>query len=888
MHDHRPGYSRPRMSTTGLVRPSLSPPALLPFVMMATAVMMAIADPATAAPATPTPPAIQSPPYFGGRYPHLAVSNGQGECGIGAVVPWAGRLWFITYAPHARRGSDDKLYEVDGQLRITARPESVGGTPAARFIHAATRQLLIGPYAIDEQGSVRAIPPASMEGRLSAAARHPTDPDSKVLVYDMEGLLYEVDMRSYAPKLLFSRAAPGWHGKGMYSGQGVVVVANNGEHAAGLKNFEPFFYAIPNARASKEEAGVLAEWSPADGQKAWRLVRRRQFTDVTGPGGIHGPTSSDAPLWAIGWDEKSVLLMVRSAVDAAAGREPWHAFRLPKACSSYDGDHGWHTEWPRIREVVPAADGKPAKYILTMHGGWYDFPASFSAESPAGIRPLCSHLKITGDVAPWKPEGSQAIVFGCDDTAKSGFMSEYQNARNDLNGRSNSNLWFTTWEGLTQLGRPAGTAYAWRQEAVTGGSPSDPLLLAGGPGGYDHRVVHLAHGSTVPVIFRLEAATGTDWREIGSISVPAEDYVHHVLPAGVVGDWIRVTADRDATDVTVVLRYGVRGGAAEDTALFSALSDAGSAEPWIAAVMRSGSGESLPLDVYAREVDANSSAAEGAAWRITPDQPAAALAPDDAAAVFLREKALPLSPDVSFDAASVILTEGKKVFRLPKPIDPAVAAAYEKPFAMGWPRGLREVVTERSLLNAAGTFYVLPRVTSGGAAKIQPVCSHGKRITDFCSWRGLLVLGGVRQSFGPLGPDDHSSRVIGSTDPNGKLSRGPAVWVGDIDELWKFPRPTGRGGPWHDSAVEAGRPSDPYLTGGYDRKRMELFHDCEEPLRVTIEIDPTGDASWFDYATLEAPVGKNLAHEFPEGFSCQWVRLRLDRDCQATAVFTYR
>ena len=854
-------------------------------VSLAVVLLWTIAGPAVSASGAE---ADTSPPCFGGRYPRLAVSNSQGECGIGAVVPWAGRLWFVTYAPHARQGSDDKLYEVDGQLRITARPESVGGTPAARFVHAPTRQLVIGPYVIDEQGNVRAIPPAAMEGRLSAAARHPTDPDGKAIVYDMEGLLYELDMRSYEPKLLFSRAAPGWHGKGMYAGQGVVVVANNGEHAAGLKKFEPFLYAIPNTRASKEEAGVLAEWSPAEGPNAWRLIRRRQFTDVTGPGGIHGPPSAVAPLWAIGWDEKSVLLMVRSAVDAAAGREPWHTFRLPKACNSYDGDHGWHTEWPRIREVVPAADGKPARYILTMHGGWYDFPASFSAESPAGIRPLCSHLKITGDVAPWQVDGRPAIVFGCDDTAKSGFKSEYQNTRNDLNGRSNSNLWFSTWEGLSQLGRPAGTAYAWRQEAVTAGKPSDPVLLAGGPGGYDQRVVHLAHGSDHPVSFRLEVATGTDWRELVSLSVPAKGSLHHVLSADVAGDWIRVTADRAATDVTVVFRYGTRGGAAEDTALFAAIPDSCSTAPWIGSVMRSGSDASLPLDVYAREADSNGAAAEGAAWRITPDQSAAALAPDDDSAVVLRETAIPQSPDVAFDAASVILAEGKKVFRLPKPLDPAVAAAYEKPFATGWPRGLREVVTERSLLNAAGTFYVLPRVSSGGAAKIQPVCSHGKRITDFCSWRGLLVLGGVLQSSKPFGPDDDSSRVIGSTDPTGKQSRGPAVWVGDIDELWKLPRPTGRGGPWHDSPVEAGRPSDPYLMGGYDHKRMEFSHDGTHPVRVTIEIDPTGDAMWLPYATLEAPAGTPLTHDFPQGFSCQWVRLRTDHGCRATAVFTFR
>ena len=33
-----------------------------------------------------------------------------------------------------------------------------------------------------------------------------------------------------------------------------------------------------------EERGVLAEW---DGDK-WRIVERRQFTEVTGPNGISG------------------------------------------------------------------------------------------------------------------------------------------------------------------------------------------------------------------------------------------------------------------------------------------------------------------------------------------------------------------------------------------------------------------------------------------------------------------------------------------------------------------------------------------------------------------------------------------------------------------------
>ncbi|MGV3531426.1 MAG: hypothetical protein ACO1QR_03590, partial [Chthoniobacteraceae bacterium] len=51
-------------------------------------------------------------PEFSGIYPHLAYFNEENECGTGAVVPWAGRLWAITYAPHKPEGSTDKLYEI--------------------------------------------------------------------------------------------------------------------------------------------------------------------------------------------------------------------------------------------------------------------------------------------------------------------------------------------------------------------------------------------------------------------------------------------------------------------------------------------------------------------------------------------------------------------------------------------------------------------------------------------------------------------------------------------------------------------------------------------------------------------------------------------------------
>ena len=69
------------------------------------------ADSSTPADSQPPSPAA-GPVCISGVYPHLAAFNsvvkddGQtygsgGECGIGAVVPWAGKLWVITYPPHA-------------------------------------------------------------------------------------------------------------------------------------------------------------------------------------------------------------------------------------------------------------------------------------------------------------------------------------------------------------------------------------------------------------------------------------------------------------------------------------------------------------------------------------------------------------------------------------------------------------------------------------------------------------------------------------------------------------------------------------------------------------------------------------------------------------------
>ena len=128
----------------------------------------------------------QTSDNISGIYPRLAYYNNEGECGTGAVVPWADRLWVITYGPHLPNGSSDKLYEVTPDYRQIVRKESIGGTPANRMIHKESNQLFIGPYAIDQTGKVRAIPYKDMPGRHTGNARHLTDPANKIYYGTME------------------------------------------------------------------------------------------------------------------------------------------------------------------------------------------------------------------------------------------------------------------------------------------------------------------------------------------------------------------------------------------------------------------------------------------------------------------------------------------------------------------------------------------------------------------------------------------------------------------------------------------------------------------------------------------------------------------------------
>lgn len=776
-----------------------------------------------------------------GVYPHLAMFNGGNECGTGAVVPWADRLWVVTYAPHQPLGSDDKLYQIDPALNQIVRPESIGGTPANRMIHRESGQLFIGPYAIDRAGGVRVIPYASMPGRPTGNARHLTRPADAIYLATMEEGLYEVDVSTLAVRQLFEDAnsaqrrkaatdisgplLPGYHGKGLYSGQGRLVYSNNGEYGG---------EAMPPDATS----GCLAEW---DGQN-WKVVRRNQFTEVTGPGGLEGNPNPDRdPIWSVGWDHKSLILML---LDGGA----WHAYRLPKASHAYDGAHGWNTEWPRIRDIGER------DLLMTMHGMWWRFPRTFARADSAGIAPRSTYLRVVGDFARWE----NRIVFGSDDTAKSEFTNtRIAKGKIAAPGQSQSNLWFVEPSRLDRLGVPIGRGGVWVQEDVRAGEPSEPFLFSG----FEQRMVHLAHESDSEVTFTFEVDRAGDgnWAVLRSVLIPGHGYVPVIFGADERGAWVRVTAGRDTRRATAFFQYSnVDRRPAAASSIFDGLPAWGESQGEVSLLWaRDGKRRTL-LHASAgglRELDGDLSLSELRDAKLRDWMRANLSAPRDV----LRA-----------DAASIIyVDEAGHRWRLPR--GHATAGVPSRPVRVD-----REVSTERDLLNAGGIFYELPSNNAGGIAMVRPIATHTLDIDDYCSWRGLMVMSAARAG------SKANDRLVGA-----KAGAG-ALWLGISDDLWQLGKARGEGGPWRDTAVRAGEPSDPYLMTGFSEKTLRLSHDRPAALGVRVDIDLTGSGLWVPYATFNVPAGRTFEHGFPDGFNAYWVRAVALADARVTALLDYR
>lgn len=813
----------------------------------------------------------ETPREFGGIYPALAYFNDEDECGTGAVVPFADRLWFVTYGPHLPNGSTDKLYSLDASLIKTTRSESVGGTNANRMIHRESNQLFIGNHAIDAKGNVRTIPHDQMFGRLTATARSLFDPENKVYFLTMEEGLYEVDVHTLAVRELCKDGnrkdkkpsedvLPGYHGKGGYSSQRRLVYSNNGENSEAAR------------RDPTTPSGCLAEWTGED--SGWHVVKRAQFTDVSSPDGIRGGFTGEEVLWALGWDVRSVMLEVlESGV--------WKQFRLPKASHCYDGAHGWNTEWPRIREI-----DDPDRFLATMHGQFWSFPRDFSATNAKGIRPRSTYLKVIGDFAYW----NRRVVFGCDDAARSAFLNKSP-LKGTLAGpgRSGSNLWFVEPERLDDLGPAIGRGAVWLDDSVEADVPSDPYLFAG----YDNRCAFLkfdaaerdGDGKRERVKFFFEVDRDGDgvWEPLVETTATLGEtggFAWVEFSPEQRGEWIRVRTDAKLRGATCFFQYRDKDArrVGEVAEIFNGVAspedaaNALGARMWIRAdvdrlavvTANVKNGEKQEERYY--ELSEDGTKLERVECKFEGGEKGTI------ARVLNKVDAAPVDPaECSIDDLSVLMRRDGQRLRLP--VGSEKSASVETPISC---RVDREIVTERDLLRVAGAFYELPAENAGGLPKLRPISTDGRLVVDYASYRGLLVVSGLKTTS-----DEDSNRVVRSED--GEC----ALWLGAIDDLWSFGKPSGRGYVWRETDVRANAPSDPMLATGFDHKRVELTNNGDETVGITLEADATCLGDWRPYRAIDVPAKSAATLELPDAFQAYWLRVVSDKDANLSAEFVY-
>jgi hypothetical protein len=486
---------------------------------------------------------------------------------------------------------------------------------------------------------------------------------------------------------------------------------------------------------------------------------------------------------------------------------------------------------------------------MFLHNGLYELPVTFRDGNTAGLRQISSALVTITDIAKW----NNRLALSLQQTSVHGIPFL-------IPGQPHSNFQLLQRSDLSGWGSPEARGGVWVEDPVKAGATSDAILI----GGYAKRCVHLVnHGkNALELNLEVDALGDGRWSPLSSHQLAAGAYLPVILPSHVTAEWLRVQSKQDGIVTAYLDVSSPRIASKGEGKPFSGLSRDPKAGASIRGIVRAGFPS--PNLQFLRE--------DGRYFEF--DQTLTPKPVEAPAVVSKLTETHAIEAGFSEDAASLVLTryDGKK-FRLPKGPE-----NLRSPEAA---RGVRECVQERFLANYQGTFYEVPR---GGSSpkglrnmpdfqRMKPVASHDKAIYDFCSWRGLLVLSGVEKD---ASSDGH---VFGNGDAK--------VWFGAIDDLWKLGKPTGQGGPWMNTPVEANRPSDPYLMAGYDKKTLTLSHDASEEVTFDLEVDFYAADEWHRHQRITVPAGKAHTFEFPSGYAAHWIRFKADKNCKATAQLKY-
>lgn len=432
------------------------------------------------------------------------------ETGIGAIVPFAGKLWFITYPDVNNNGRGTGLWVMDERMQPVLVAET-NVTSAARITFA--NALFIGVHKITDAGVVTPITGFGANDRIAGYAKLAGKSDLYAMT--MDGIIWKVNPTTCVATqtgLTTPNGQAGLNITGQAHGK-EVWGHSDGDHLFCTLNKEN-----PDGRLGIYTVSTGA-WTDVDaGHNSWVAVA--------------GSYDGKGHIFATGHDGLSALLwMFNGQTFDATPRK----FRIP--LPSDQQKEGWQQEWMRIRAV------ETERYLMDLHGGFFQLSPflarddAFATAMPR-VEPIARHMRTIPDYAFWN---GYLVLGGNQATPQSG--NKYLNV-----GQPQSGLLFTTLDDIWSWGKPAGTGFWYRNASVTSGVQSEYMLLRG----YNQKELNLVNGTgtdlSVDVRLRMGEMAG-DYTYT-TITVPANSHAGVLLPAA---DWAAVRPAATCTDLTAWL-----------------------------------------------------------------------------------------------------------------------------------------------------------------------------------------------------------------------------------------------------------------------------------------------------------------------------------------------
>jgi hypothetical protein len=187
-----------------------------------------------------------------------------------------------------------------------------------------------------------------------------------------------------------------------------------------------------------------------------------------------------------------------------------------------------------------------------------------------------------------------------------------------------------------------------------------------------------------------------------------------------------------------------------------------------------------------------------------------------------------------------------------------------------WPR-ICDVGNGPRLMFLHNGLYELPvGFRDGHSAGLRHLASTLVTVTDMTAWNGRLV-------FSQQATSVHGIPTLVPGQPHSNLQ------FLQRDDLPTWGPASGRGGVWVEDAVKANTPSEATLIAGYEQRCVHLVNHSDVAVTFTFEVDAEGDGQWKTiYERLLPPKGY-LPLILPSDLKAQWLRVKTDVDCIATA-----